>query len=138
MLTRDKAIIAVVIAAVIIVVFSVFNVNKEYVRIENAKPLSIQSWKSDNGAKVMYVYAPQLPMVDVRLVFDAGSSRDAAKPGLAMMTNSMLDLGAGQWSTDEIAERFDSVGAQFGMDSLRDMAILSLRSLTEEAWLEKS
>jgi zinc protease len=72
------------------------------------------------------------------MVFDAGSARDGDKPGLAMMTNSMLDLGAGQWSTDEIAERFDSVGAQFSTDSMRDMAILSLRSLTEKAWLDKS
>lgn len=138
MLTRDKAVIAVIIAAVVIVVLGVLNINKDYVRTENAKPLSIQSWKSENGAKVMYVYAPQLPMIDLSLVFDAGSARDGGKPGLAMMTNSMLDLGAGQWSTDEIAERFDSVGAQFDNDSLRDMATLSLRSLTETAWLDKA
>lgn len=138
MTTKDKAIIAVIVAAVLIVVLSVFNVNKEYVHIENTKPLSIQSWKSDNGAKVMFVHAPQLPMVDIHLVFDAGSARDGDKPGLAMMTNSMLDLGAAEWSTDDIAERFDSVGAQFGTDSLRDMATLSLRSLTEKAWLDKS
>ena len=138
MLTKDKVVIAVIIATVLIVVFTVFNMNKKNVSIENVKPLSIQSWESDRGAKVMYVYAPQLPMIDIRLVFDAGSARDGDKPGLAMMTNSMLDLGAGQWSTDEIAERFDSVGAQFSTDSMRDMAILSLRSLTEKAWLDKS
>ena len=138
MLTKDKAVIAVIIATVLIVVFTVFNMNKNNVSIENAKPLSIQSWESDRGARVMYVYAPQLPMIDIRLVFDAGSARDGDQPGLAMMTNSMLDLGAGEWSTDEIAERFDSVGAQFSTDSMRDMAILSLRSLTEKAWLDKS
>ncbi|MEJ2143104.1 MAG: pitrilysin family protein [Gammaproteobacteria bacterium] len=138
MMKRDKAILAVIIAATIVVVISVFNVNKEYIRIENAKPLAIQSWKSDGGAKVMYVHAPQLPMVDIRLVFDAGSARDNGKPGVAMVTNSMLDLGAGQWTTDEIAERFDSVGTQFGNDSMRDMAILSLRSLTEKVLLDKS
>lgn len=138
MMKRDKVILAVIITAVVIVVLSVFNVNKEYIRIENAKPLTIQSWKSDDGAKVMYVQAPQLPMVDVRLVFDAGSARDDQKPGLAMMTNAMLDLGAGQWTTDEIAERFDSIGTQYSNDSMRDMAILSMRSLTEKALLDKS
>jgi zinc protease len=97
--------------------------------------LHIQSWKH-NGAKVLYVHAPQLPMVDVRIVFDAGSARDADKPGLAMMTNLLLDHGAGNWNTNQIVERFDSVGAQFSTTALRDMAVVSLRSLTEQEWLE--
>ncbi len=100
--------------------------------------LDIDSWQSDKGAKVLYVNAPNLPMVDVRIVFDAGSARDGAKPGLANMTNMLLDHGAGEWNTNEIVERFDSVGAQFSTSALRDMAVVSLRSLTEKAWLEKA
>src|SRR5699024_7667124 len=34
-------------------------------------------------------------------------------------------------SADAIAERFDSLGAQFGAEAARDMAVVSLRSLTE-------
>mgnify|MGYP000308384755 CR=1 FL=1 len=100
--------------------------------------LNIDSWQSEKGAKVLYVFAPELPMVDVRIVFDAGSARDNGKPGLASMMNLLLDHGAGKWNTNQIEERFDSVGAQFATSALRDMAVVSLRSLTDEAWLEKA
>ncbi len=96
----------------------------------------IQSWKTRNGARVLFVAAPQLPMVDVRIVFDAGSARDNGKPGLASLTNDMLAQGAGGWDTDTLAERFDSVGAIFSSSTARDMAILQLRSLTEPDLLE--
>lgn len=96
--------------------------------------LDIDVWHV-NGTKVMYVYAPELPMVDVRLVFDAGSARDSDKPGVATFTNLLLNNGAGEWDTNQIAERFDNVGAEFSLSALRDMAILSLRSLTEKEWL---
>jgi len=138
MMTKDKSIIAVIVVVALVAALSLINSNTKKIEIDNSQPLSIQSWKSDTGAKVMYVYAPQLPMVDIRLVFDAGSVRDKGLPGLAMMTNAMLDLGAGDWSTDMIAERFDGVGAEFSNNSLKDMAILSLRSLTEEALLDTS
>lgn len=96
--------------------------------------LDIETWQIDNGAKVFYVPAPELPMVDIRVVFNAGSARDGDKPGLASMTNNLLDHGAGEWNTDQIVERFDSVGAQFATSSLRDMSMFSLRSLTEKEW----
>ena len=96
--------------------------------------LNIETWQLDNGAKVFYVPAPELPMVDIRVVFNAGSARDGDKPGLASMANNLLDHGAGDWNTDQIVERFDSVGAEFATSSLRDMAIVSLRSLTEKEW----
>ncbi|HEB55607.1 MAG TPA: insulinase family protein [Gammaproteobacteria bacterium] len=98
----------------------------------------IQTWKTDNGAKVLYVYAPQLPMVDVRIVFDAGSARDGKQAGLASMTSTMLSKGAGEWDTDALAERFDSVGAVFSTSAMRDMASLSLRSLNDRKLLDKA
>ncbi len=92
---------------------------------------AIQTWKS-NGATVLFVAAPDLPMVDVRVVFDAGSARDAAKPGLSQLTNALLTDGAGQWDADQIALRMDAVGAKLGNGSLKDMAWLSLRTLTDK------
>ncbi len=100
--------------------------------------IKIQTWQSSKGAKVMFVQAPQLPMIDIRLVFNAGSARDKAKPGVAQLTNTMLSQSAGQWSTDEMAERFEEVGANFSTSALRDMAIISLRSLTDEKLLAQA
>ena len=75
-------------------------------------------------------------MVDVRLVFDAGSARDADKSGLAAMTSAMLTQGAGDWDADAVAERMEDVGATLSAASLRDMAVVTLRSLTQEPALE--
>ena len=94
--------------------------------------LAIQNWTTSNGARVYFVPAPELPMVDIRVVFDAGSAKDAGKGGVAQLTNSLLGTGAGTLNADQIAERFEGVGAQFGSDAQRDMAMVSLRSLTTE------
>jgi zinc protease len=96
----------------------------------------IESWHTPNGARVLFVAAPELPMVDVRVVFDAGSARDAERPGLASLTNELLTEGAGPWSADELAARVEAVGASLGSDSLRDMAYVSIRSLTEPKALD--
>ncbi len=92
----------------------------------------IQHWTTKNGARVYYVHAPELPMVDMRIVFDAGAARDDADPGLSILTNGLLAEGAGGLTTDEIAKRFESIGARFGNSSHRDMATLSLRTLSEK------
>lgn len=91
----------------------------------------IQRWQTDNGTRVLYVEAEELPMVDLRLVFDAGAARDGDLPGTALMTISMLEEGAGGMSADEIASGFADVGARFSTDSKRDMAVVSLRTLTD-------
>jgi zinc protease len=92
---------------------------------------TIQHWQTANGARVFYVHAPELPMVDVRVVFDAGSARDADKPGLAVLTSSLLDEGVPGKDANAIAESFESVGAGYGAESQRDMAVASIRSLTD-------
>jgi zinc protease len=92
---------------------------------------AIQSWQTENGAKVLFVPAPELPMVDVRVVFDGGSARDGDQPGVTSFTNALLSQGAGEWSAQQIAERLENVGAEMETGSLRDMAWVSVRSLTE-------
>ena len=84
----------------------------------------------------MYVHAPDLPMVDVRVVLDAGSARDGDLPGLARFTSAMLTEGAGDWDADTLAERLESRGIDLGSGSLRDMAWVSVRSLTDAEVLE--
>lgn len=97
---------------------------------------TIQHWETDNGARVYFVPAPELPMVDIEVVFDAGSARDDDQPGLAMLTNELLKEGANGHSADQIAEHFDNLGAQLGHSVDRDMATMSLRSLTEPSLLQ--
>ncbi len=105
------------------------------VNIVQAMP-QIQHWQTENGARVYFVPAPELPMVDINITFAAGSARDAGKPGLAHMTSLLLDKGAAGLSADSIAERIEALGAQLETGAERDMAWLSLRSLSDAAHLE--
>jgi len=96
----------------------------------------IQHWLTKNGARVYFVPAAELPMVDIQVVFDAGAARDGDSPGVALLTNGMLSEGAAKMSADKIAETFESLGANFSNSSHRDMSVLSLRSLTDKTKLD--
>ena len=100
----------------------------------NATP-DIQTWQTENGAKVLFVPATEIPMLDVRIVFDAGSARDAGISGLAVLTNGLLTEGAAGKTAKQIAESFESVGAQVDYEAARDMALVGVRSLTESRYL---
>ncbi|MGE0370492.1 MAG: M16 family metallopeptidase [Gammaproteobacteria bacterium] len=106
-----------------------------FAHITAAAP-QIQRWDTTNGARVYFVQAMELPMVDIQLVFDAGSARDGDTPGLALLTNTLLDDGAGDLDADAIATGFEELGAQFGTSSLRDMGSLTLRSLSDRRYLD--
>lgn len=114
----------------------------ETVKTTSSKTVEIKEWKTSNGVRVLYVYAPVLPMVDVQAIFDAGSVRDADKPGIAKLTNGMLShgarLGNKKLSVDDISERFESIGAQFGSSSSKDNASISLRTLNDEKWFKQA
>ncbi|UCE89791.1 MAG: insulinase family protein [Pseudomonadota bacterium] len=120
---------------VLIVVFALFKQRPAVVEQAPAgagdNGVAVESWNTQNGATVLFVAARELPMVDVRVVFDAGSARDGDAPGLARLTNVMLSHGAGEWDTDTIAERFDKTGAQYSANALRDMAVVSVRTLVD-------
>ena len=94
--------------------------------------IKIQHWTTENGARVYFVAAPELPIVDMQVIFNAGAARDQDKAGTAVLTNALLSEGAGELTANQISERFDELGARFGSTAQRDMANLSLRSLSEE------
>jgi len=98
--------------------------------------VNIQYWQTANGAKVYFVDEPELPMLDIRVVFAAGSVRDGNQFGLAQLTNSMLDEGSTKLNADQIAAAFDDVGAQFLSDTNKDQAMVGLRTLTDPKYLD--
>ncbi len=95
--------------------------------------LSIQFWQTSSGARVYFVESNELPILDIRIEFAAGSSRNSPdKSGLANLTRHMLKLGAGGLSEDEIAKSFADAGAQSGGSFDADRAGLTLRTLSSE------
>ena len=142
--TNRKALIIYALVIIVALIFILLpdTASKEVDSIKSSKAVNIQEWKTQNGVRVLYVHAPELPMVDIQAIFDAGSVRNGNKPGLASLTNSLLSHGAKLGnkilSVDDISERFDSVGARFGAGASKDNAEISLRSLTDDKWLTKS
>lgn len=96
----------------------------------------VQSWTADSGAHVLFVSTDVLPMIDVRVVFDAGAARDGDSPGLAALTSRLLSAGTQAMDEDAVATAFESVGANFGSGSARDMAWVDLRVLSDPAYRE--
>ena len=97
-----------------------------------------QSWTTDNGVKVYFYPSDSLPMVDLRMVYAAGSARDGEKVGVADMTSALMGSGADGQDANQLAARFEGVGARFNSGSLRDMAWVTLRSLTLPEMLNQS
>lgn len=107
----------------------------------SAEPVSrrsfaIESWQTRNGTKVLFVQAQELPLLDVRLVFDAGAARDGELGGLASTVSRMLDEGTPTRDTTAIAAAFEQVGASYSASSYRDMAVAELRVLSDPAFRE--
>lgn len=98
----------------------------------------IQSWSTPTGGRVLFVPTEGLPMLDLRMVFDAGSARDGQEFGIAALTAGMLDSGAGTLDADTIAERLDAIGAILSSGATRDSAHLALRTLTDPPKLKEA
>ena len=90
--------------------------------------VNIQHWQTTQGIPVYFVRAPEIPMMDVQLVFKAGSAYDGAQYGLANLTNGLFGEGATGLTADQISEKFDAVGAIFSNNVSTDLAAVGLRS----------
>ena len=92
----------------------------------------VQSWTTAQGTRVYFIETHALPMVDVQISFLAGSAFDPpALPGLASMTASLLDQGAGARNEKEVAETLADIGAQMSSGAGMDSASVSLRTLSD-------
>jgi zinc protease len=97
----------------------------------------IEHWTLKNGARVYFVESRDLPMVALNVVFDAGSARDPlGRNGLSMLADRLLNQGTKKLNANQIAERFEGLGAEFDAGSDRDMASVSLRSLSDRRLLD--
>lgn len=93
--------------------------------------VAIQHWTTPQGTRVYFVENHDIPMLDVAVDFPAGSRFDTAtRSGLAALTHTMLDQGAGGMSDIAIAQRLADVGAVLGGAFDQDRAGVSLRTLS--------
>ncbi len=120
--------------------FSAFLLLASHIVSNAQAALPIQHWDTSQGVRVLFLETHSLPMVDVRINFDAGSARDGQAHGLASLTAALLDQGVvaapgntGGMDAQAIAEDFENIGANMNASASVDSAGLSLRSLSDTA-----
>lgn len=107
--------------------------------------IPIVHWTQASGAQVFLVESQAIPMVDVRIQFDAGGRRDpVAKAGLVhLMAVAMADgvrASGREPALDEnkLGEAWADLGASFSGGASADKLGFSLRSLTYPDLLGKA
>ncbi|MEM8484495.1 MAG: pitrilysin family protein [Bacteroidota bacterium] len=99
----------------------------------NAVFPTMQKTTLKNGLNVVLVERDAVPVVNFRLVFDAGYAADQfAKPGTAGLALSMLDEGTKDKTALEISEELALLGASIGAFSGLDASSVTLSSLKSE------
>lgn len=94
--------------------------------------LEIDSWTTENGARVLFLETRVLPIVDVSIEFPAGSGRDLpGKSGLASMTLAMMKKGTRSLDENQISEQLAGIGARLSSTFDLDRSGFSLRTLSD-------
>lgn len=101
----------------------------------------VEHWRQPNGAQVYFVQSPAIPMLNVRIDFDAGARHDPPRQaGLASAVAVMLDKGVAAHGglpavraldENQLGLAWADLGAQLQINADADRLGFSLRTLTE-------
>jgi zinc protease len=90
----------------------------------------VQRAMLSNGMKIMLMERHNVPLVNLDLAVDAGSSSDsAAQAGLAGLAMDALDEGTATRDTFRIADELDALGARVTTGNSLDLSLVSLNAL---------
>lgn len=82
--------------------------------------------KMTNGLQVVLVSQNEQPAISVRMIVRAGAAHDPKdKLGLAMLTSTLLDQGAGNRSAEQIADTIDFVGGVLSTGAGSDLSFVN-------------
>lgn len=91
----------------------------------------IEHWIAPSGSRVFFVENHSLPILDIQVDFAAGSALDPhGKSGLAVVTQTLLDLGVEGMDETQLANRLADLGALLGGSTDMDRTSVSLRTLS--------
>lgn len=86
-----------------------------------------------NGLKLVVANRPGVPVVEFRLVMDAGYAADQfSRPGTANLTMAMLDEGTKTRNALQISEDLALLGANLGTGSSLDTSYVDLSALSDK------
>jgi zinc protease len=85
-----------------------------------------------NGLELIVAERRSVPVVDLRLILDAGYAADQfALPGTAALAMNMLDEGTRSRNALQISEELSKLGARLSSGSNLDSSVVSLSALKE-------
>jgi predicted Zn-dependent peptidase len=86
-----------------------------------------------NGILLLVTENPAADIISAKMFFRAGSRWDhRGQAGLSSLVASVLTKGSQQYSSLEIAEQVESVGASFGTDAAADYFLVSLKTVSSD------
>ncbi|RMF54498.1 MAG: insulinase family protein [Calditrichaeota bacterium] len=88
------------------------------------------TFKMKNGLEVYLIPRKSVPVVNARLIVDAGFAADQfAKPGVANFTLDMMNEGTKKYSSLELSDELEKIGANLSTNSSLDVSSVSLTAL---------
>lgn len=91
----------------------------------------------ENSLKVFHINKVTLPIIQIKLIIQAGNIYcDDNKIGTSTLTSMLIDEGAGNLSGLEISDKIESLGSILNISSNKEFVTLSLLTLKEN--LEQS
>jgi predicted Zn-dependent peptidase len=93
---------------------------------------ALERFALSNGVPVVLVRRPEVPVVQVQALFDAGFAADSGgKLGTAAFAMAMLEEGAGPYGALQFAARAEDLGAVVGASASLDSSSAFVSALTD-------
>jgi predicted Zn-dependent peptidase len=104
-----------------------------FVQAEGFKLPPYETYDLPNGMKVYLMPQKEVPLLNVTIGIQAGSTLDGEQFGLASFTSDALKLGTKNYSKEKLEDLFDFHGAYFGASSDKDATTLTLSLAAKDA-----
>lgn len=100
--------------------------------LNTAQAVNVQTLKTKDGVSVWLVESHALPMVSAQVTFRAGSAFEPeGKEGVALLTASLMNEGAGHLSGEEFIQKLESMGASIGGSADKLNLSINMQTLTK-------
>jgi zinc protease len=91
---------------------------------------SVERASLPNGIPLLFAATPGLPVVSLGVLIEGGAAHDPpTRAGLATLTGSLLESGAGERGAAEIADHVESLGIQLSVGSSWEISHLDVTGI---------
>lgn len=86
-----------------------------------------------NGLVIIVTENPVADIISARILFKAGTGNESrSQAGLFTLLTTLLTKGTTQFSSMDIAEQVESIGASLGSDASADYSLMSLKTVSAD------